>query len=333
MIRETLLQVLSKYGPSGHEHLGIIPFIRSQAEAFCDEIREDNMGNLICIRKGTSGGQTLLLMAHSDQIGLMVTDITEEGFLRVTPVGGVRTASLPGHIVVFENGTSGILSYESAVEYAAQEIPIKHVYIDIGAESKKEAEARAAVGDVAVFRPDTAVLSENRIAAPALDDRAGCAVLLSLLQLPRLPATLIAVFSTQEEIGLRGAAAAAAGLHADIALALDVTATGDTPNSVPLAIKLGAGTAVKVKDGHSISNVPLRKRLEKLAEENHIPFQREILPYGGTDCAAIQVSGTDIRAGALSIPCRYVHSAGEVIDLRDMEATLRLIEVLAQDMA
>ena len=182
------------------------------------------------------------------------------------------------------------------------------------------------LGDVAVYANDCFRLGEHRVAAPAMDDRIACALLVSVMQaLPQTRNTVIAVFSTQEEVGCRGAKTAAYSVEPDIGIALDVTANGDTPETKLPAVKLGEGAAVKIMDRGSISNPDLVRDLLAAGERAGVKTQREVLPFGGTDASAIQLSRGGVIAGTVSIPCRYVHSACEVIDLRDVEAARALL--------
>ncbi len=328
-MEQTLRQVLTAFGPSGHEFQGVAGCIRALVKEYVDEIRTDMLGNLICTRYGTNRSHQALLMAHMDHIGLMVTEITEQGFLRVTPVGGLRPEMLLYRKVVFANGTYGVVSHESGLDCKATELAMKHLYVDIGATSREDAACLVSVADVCVYAPDMATLANRRIAAPAMDDRVGCAVIIETLRrLDACPWDVCAVFSVQEELGLRGAGVAAYGLQPDFAVALDVCPTGDTPNAAPLGIELGKGPALKVMDAHSISHVGLRRYMEQKSCTLNLPFQLEILTYGGTDSAAIQRSRSGVASATLSIPSRYVHSACELIDLDDIQNTVTLLTAM-----
>lgn len=329
-LRDTLVALCGAFGPSGHEFQGVAGKIGELVRPLVDEVREDALGNLICLRAGKPGARRVMLCAHMDQCGLMVTGITEEGFLRVTPLGGLKPSQLFYRQVVFADGTRGVISHESAVKEA--EVTAKQLYVDIGARDRQEAETLVSVADVCVYAPFPAALHGERMSLPAADDRVGCCLLIETLrELERSPYGLAAVFSVQEELGLRGAAVSAYGLEPDFALALDVCPTGDTPNAEPLGVKLGAGPALKVMDSHSVSHVGLRRKMEAKARELGIAVQQEILPYGGTDAAAMQQSRSGVPAATLSIPSRYVHSAVETVSLRDVEKAVRLLAALLED--
>ena len=319
---DTLKKVLAPIGPSGMEE-PVAAVIREELKGYVDGFAVDAMGNLICVKQGKGENpRRIMLSAHMDHIGFVVTGIEKEGFLRVTNVGGVGIdASLTRH-VAFANGVQGVVVCEPVTGQKA----MKNLFIDIGAESKEEAEKLVQLGDVAVYAPDCFRLGEHRVASPAMDDRCACALLVKLLQtVGETPDTLIAVFSVQEEVGCRGARVASFAMEPDVGIALDVTAWGDTPEVKQPAVRLGEGIAVKVMDRASISNPALRDELLACGEKAGVKTQREVLAFGGTDAGAMQTSRGGIPVCTLSIPCRYVHSACEVIDMRDMDAGLKVL--------
>lgn len=288
---------------------------------FADTVETDALGNLIAKKRGNRAGARVMLCAHMDEIGFLVTFIEDDGWVRVAPVGGIRATSSVGSFVVSEKGTRGVLVAEDGVKPA--DLAVDKTYIDIGAKSRRETERRVAIGDFFVCRPELARLAGNRIAGRPLDDRVGCAVLLDVAE--RLSdgdfaGEIAYVFSVQEEVGCRGALPAAFGLAPDYALCFDVTGTGDVPGAKTMACKLGGGAAVKIKDSSVICHAGLVETLCTLAEEKGIRYQREILLYGGTDTSSMQLAGGGTRAGALSIPTRYIHSGVETCDLSDVTA-------------
>ena len=319
---DILKKVLKPVGPSGLEE-PVAAAIRVEVKDYVDTMETDALGNLICVKKGTDpNGKKIMFSAHMDHIGFIVTGYEKEGFLRVTNVGGIGIdVSLTRH-VVFANGVEGVVVCEPVQGAKA----MKNLFVDIGAESKEEAEKKVQLGDVAVYAPDCFRLGENRVASPAMDDRCACALLVKLLQtVGETKDTVIAVFSVQEEVGCRGAKVASFAMEPDVGIALDVTAWGDTPEVKLPAIKLGEGCAVKVMDRASISNPALREELLACGEAAGVKTQREVLPFGGTDAGAMQTSRGGIPVCTISIPCRYVHSACETIDMRDMDAALKLL--------
>ena len=225
---------------------------------------------------------------------------------------------------MFENGTRGVLVPEGGLK--REEAPEgDRCYIDIGARDRKEAARHVAIGDTCALLSHVGHLLGSRVMGRPLDNRAGCAVLVAVAEKMTAPADdIYYVFSVQEEVGCRGAMPAAFGIAPALALIFDVTATGDTVGAKPMAVKLGAGAAVKVKDNSVICDGALVKELLATAKENGIAAQSEILTFGGTDTSAVQMAGLGCKAGAISIPCRYIHSGVETIDLKDMEAACAL---------
>lgn len=323
MLKDTLKTLLAAYGPSGNEH-AVAETIKGLIASHVDSMRTDAMGNLIVEKQGTDeNGKRIMFSAHMDHIGFVVTDIDENGFLRVYNVGGIDPAISCARHVVFENGTEGVL-YSQPLKN--ESLSLQHLFIDIGAQDRQQAESSVQIGDMAVYAPDCFELGENRIASPAMDDRCACALLCELLMyLDETPNTVIGVFSTQEEVGFRGATTAAYSVRPDMGVALDVTHWGDTPEKKLPAVKLGCGPAVKFIEAGLIATPAVRDLLLHAADEAGVSAQREVLPGGGTDASAIQRSRAGVPAGTLSIPCRYVHSPSEVIDMRDMEGALKLL--------
>ncbi len=322
MMLDTLKRLLAAYGPSGNER-AVADEIKNMLSDTADSVQTDAMGNLIVIKRGAPGGKTIMLSAHMDQIALVVADVEEEGYLRVTPAGGVSLNMTAGHHVVFEGGVHGVVMQQPLKGETAG---MQHLFVDIGAENREDALRMVRLGDACVYAPELIPLGAHRFASPAMDDRCACAVLAELmLRLEQPKNTVAAVFSAQEEVGIRGAATAAYAVRPDLGVALDVTAWGDTPEMKLPAVKLGAGAAVKFMDRSMIASPAVRDGLIAAAERIGAPYQREVLPFGGTDGAAIQHSRGGVPTGTLSIPCRYVHSACEAVDLRDLDSALRIL--------
>ena len=308
------------FGPSGHE-AQVRELIRSELPRGA-QVRVDPMGSLIARQKGSGKGRRVMLAAHMDEIGVVVTHVDQKGFLRFGAVGGVRPLPLMGGRVQFANGTIGVIGVER-IEDASRVPALEKFYIDVGASSPADCPVK--VGDVACFLR-TCEEQGKRIFAKAMDDRIGCAVLLmAMKELERSPHDISFVFTVQEEVGLRGAATSGYGEEPEIAIAVDVTLTGDTPECPPMAVSLGAGPAVKIKDGGMLSHVGVKDWLIRTAESAGIPYQREVLVAGTTDAAAIQVSRAGVPAGCLSIPTRYVHMPSEVVDSGDVDGAVKLL--------
>ena len=315
------------FGVSGFED-EIRNAIREEIDGLVDEVRVDALGNLIALRKGRGGDRRIMLAAHMDQIGLMVSHIDEKGFMRFTNVGFVYALASWGGQVRFADGTMGAIGVDGRADPRNALPELSDYFIDVGAGSK--AEVKQKVGSVAAFWPGF-VAQGNIWFSPNLDDRAGCVALVQTLrQLQGVPIDhdLYAVFTTQEEVGLRGATAAGYALEPDLAIALDVTLTGDIPHASPaMEVSLGKGVAIKIRDSGMIGHAGLNARLIDLAEAEGIPYQLEVLQGGTTDARALQVSRAGVPATALSVPSRHVHTPSQMVDQRDVEATVRLLTV------
>ncbi len=327
-MKDLVLDITGIFGPSGDEEL-IRNFISELIADYADEIKTDALGNLIVHKKGP--GKKIMLAAHMDQIGLMATAVEESGYVRFAPIGGVSPSTLVNQKVVFKNGVIGIVSMEG--KDCTANGPISKFFIDIGTGSREETEELISLGDNCIFYAPAVELANDMIASPYLDNRVSCAVLIEVLRrLKTLQYDAYFVFTTQEEVGLRGAKTAAFGILPDIGIAVDVTPTGDTINPTHMmSVKLGAGPAVKIKDASVICSPMVRHLLEQTAEKHQIPCQPEILEYGGTDTASIQLTGAGIPAGCISIPTRYIHSMSETCSLSDVENAVRLLTALLEE--
>lgn len=325
-MKQILSKLLSAYGATGREE-NVAKVIEEMISPYVDSTRIDALGNLIAVRKGE--GKRLMFAAHMDHIGFVVTDIDDNGFLRVFNVGGIRKVNSINRHVVFANGVNGVLANED--ENAMANITnISTMYIDIGAKDREDARKMVNIGDVAVYAPDYFELANNMMAGPAMDNRVGCCVLIGMLMaLKERKNEIVAVFTTQEEVGLRGARAAAYDVDPDFAIALDVTLCGDTPKGPKISVKAGEGPCVKILDSSLICSPAVVTMMEDAAERANIAYQREVLTAGGTDAAAIQLTRGGVPSGVLSIACRYVHSACEAISLSDVEGGVRLLTALA----
>ena len=288
---------------------------------YVDEARVDALGNLIAKKCGNGEGGSVMLCAHMDEIGFLVNFIEDSGMLRVATIGGISMSASVYSEVLSEKGVRGVLVPNADTKPA--DLKADKLYIDIGAKSKKDAEKKVSIGDFFVCRPTLTRLMNGRICGRPFDDKIGCAIVIDVARhfAENAPKDdIYYVCSVQEEVGLRGAKTAAYGIMPDYALVYDVTGTGDTPGAKPMAVKVGGGAAIKVKDSSVICHTEVVEKLHELAKENKIAYQTEILLYGGTDTAAIQMTGTGAKVGALSIPSRYIHSGVELIDMKDVKA-------------
>lgn len=320
-MKEIIAQLTEAFGPSGYE-TEVTDMIKGMVEGYADEVRTDVLGNLIVVKNGSPEGKKVMFAAHTDEIGVVVTHIDDKGFLRFANIGGVGVATLVGNRVRFANGTIGVI-YQEKGDW--KELTLDKLYIDIGAGSKDEALTKVRVGEFGIFHREFADLG-NRLIAKSMDDRIGCAVLIEALKKIDKPTnTLYFVFTTQEEVGLRGARTAAFGLDPDLGIALDVTLTGDMPEARRMDVSLGKGAAIKVKDSSLIAHPKVKELLVQLCETNGIPYQMEVLEFGGTDAGAIHLTKAGVPSGTISIPTRYVHSPSEMVDIRDVQACIDLV--------
>jgi endoglucanase len=320
-VKELIEKLTEAYGPSGREEQ-IREMIRAEVESFADEIRVDTMGNLIALKKGTGQGKKVMLAAHMDEIGLIISHVDDQGFLRAQPIGGVDTMTLTGGRVQFADGTVGVIAPEKRPEFR-KDPDLSKLYIDIGATSREEAVDR--LGQVVGFVRPFADMGQ-RVVSKAMDDRIGCTVLVETMRrLEDSPHDIYFVFTVQEEVGLRGAQTGAFGIDPDIGIAVDVTIAADTPEAYKMAMKLGDGPCIKVKDGRMLAHSGLKDLMIETAEANEIPYQLEVLAWGSTDAAAMQLSRGGMPAGCVSIACRYVHSPSEMVDLGDVDNAVRLL--------
>ena len=323
---QTLLSLNAAFGPAGDES-GIAEVIARLARPYVDEITTDTLGSLICHKKGN--GPKVMFAAHMDSIGFIVHYIEKDGFLRVAPLGGVTPADVLYTKVRFQNGVKGVVAANEGVE--AGKVKADSIYVDIGVTSREEAEKLVKVGDRAVYDTQPAEIG-NCLAGAYLDNRISCAALLKAMEeLGETENDLYFVFTSQEELGLRGAATAAYGIDPVYGIAVDVTISSDIPDTKHSCSSVfGQGAAIKVMDSSVICHPKMVKKLEELAKEGSIPYQMDVIRSGGTDAGALQKSRAGVYAGGISIPCRYIHTPNEMICAADAEACVKLIRAFAE---
>lgn len=325
-----MLRTLSMLdGVSGNE-TAVREYIKAQIASYCDTLEEDSMGNLIALKKGT-GEKKVMLCAHMDEVGFIISHQPEEGFCRVKPVGGYDIRILPGQRVrIGEEKIPGVFGLKAAhhttEEERKSELTFRDFYLDTG--------KNVTVGDYVSFDSDYIEFGDRKAKGKALDDRAGCAALIRLLQSNhRYSFDLYVCFSVQEEIGLRGAQVLAGRIRPDFALAVETTTCSDL-TGIPheFVTELGKGPAVSVADGASYSNADFRALMIQTANRLHLPIQLKQSVSGGNDAGALQLYGRGSATMVVSLPCRYIHSPCSVIDLDDYEAYCRLLEAFVTDL-
>jgi len=341
-----LLKKLSEAAgvPSREEQVREI--VRQELEGKVDELTVDPMGNLVAIkRSGRDGAPRVMVAAHMDEIGFLVRHVDDRGFLRVQSVGGFDTrnlfarqvtvhASKSGEELIGVMNPAGKPIHISTAEERKKIPTIDSFYIDLGLEGDAVKE-KVRVGDMVTLRQEFVDLG-TVVTGKALDDRSGCWILIETikrLQQGEMGADLHAVFTVQEEVGLRGAITGAYAAEADVGVALDTTLAVDTPEiGEHLRVtQLGKGVGLKVMDSSIISTRWLLDHFMELAEANGIDYQLEVLPLGGNDAAAIQKSRGGIPSITLSTPSRYVHTVTEMVAKSDLEGAVALLTRFLQE--
>ena len=330
---QTLRELCALDGPSGREEAVRAYILKRLADSKVPmQVRVDAMGNvLIEVTGRRRATRRVLFAAHMDEVALMVTGITEDGYLRFTTVGGIAPDVLFGQRVRLGEipGVIGGKATHQCTQPEREKVP-EELLIDIGAADAQQAAAWVSPGDTAVFAQPPASLNKELWRARAIDDRAGCALLLHLLaQQPEYD--LLAAFTVQEEVGLRGAGCAAYTLQPDIAVALDATTAADTAG-VPedkQVCRVGGGPVVSFMDRRTLYDGALYTYIRRLAQQNGIPSQTKERIAGGNDAGAMQGAGPGARVAAVSLPCRYIHSPCCAVSSRDMVDTLALLRLMA----
>lgn len=323
-------------GTSGDES-GLTELIISMLPDDCEK-KVDALGNLIVTKKGKAVPKNrVMLAAHQDEVGFIVTYITEQGFLRFAPVGGINPETVIGRQLKFKNGTVGVIGtkaiHQQSKEERSKPVKFDGLLIDIGASSREEAEKYVLPGDCAYFLCGWTEYGDNMIKAKALDDRAGCAVLIDMLN-SDLPYDITCVFTVQEEIGTRGAKAAAYSVAPDYAIVLETTTACDFSGNdgEKRVCELGKGCVVSYMDNRTIYSKELYHLAFDKAKEISVPCQTKSVVAGGNDSGAIHTAVGGIKTVALSVPCRYLHSPACVIKRSDAEATAEMCRVMFKEL-
>ena len=325
---DILKKLVATVAPSGSEKL-LYDMVKAEIEPYVDEIYTDNLGSLIAHKKGE--GEKVMFSAHLDEIGLICTYITDEGFLKVSNIGGVSPYYAVASKVRFTNGVIGVVNVEHTGDNTMKNLKISDLFVDIGASSKAEAEEKVSVGDTAGFVGDFYDMGDMLV-SKSMDDRAGVAVLISAIRkIQDNKNDLYFVFSYGEELGLRGAKTSAFKIRPDYAVAVDVTRTGDSLSNLKMAVKLGDGAAVKIKDASVLCHPYMKNLMMETAKKYNIPYQVEVLEQGGTDAGAIQLTAEGAITGAISIPTRYIHSPSEMVNKNDLLACRDLLVKLISE--
>ena len=322
-----LIQTLNAaHGPSGDEG-GIRERLAELARPLADEISTDTMGNLIVRKLGS--GPRVMLCAHMDSIGFIVTHVEENGFLRVGRLGGISPKEAAYTPVRFAGGVRGVIVPEEKADFG--KLKLDECYVDIGAKDRETALKAVAVGDTMIY-DSPCFTNQGKVVSPYLDNRISCAILLKVLEEMELcPNDLYVVFTVQEEVGLRGAKPAAWAVDPDYAVVVDVTDVDDTPGSEKCGtVRLGKGPAIKIMDSSVICHPDMIQKLESPAKALDMPTQRDIMRAGGTDAGVMHTTRIGVRTGGVSVPCRYIHTPVEMADLQDARDCAKLLCAFVQ---
>ena len=325
-------------GVSGYEK-NVREAIIEQIKDYADSYKTDAMGNLIVLKKAKNGGDNVLnviLSAHMDEVGFIVTEITGDGMLKFDTVGGIDPSVLASKRVR-KGALKGVIGLKPVHLISGGEkekaLSYDELFIDIGALSKEDAEKYVMPGDYFAFDSSYKPMGKNFVKAKALDDRLGCAVIIELLK-EEYNCNLICLFSVQEETGLRGAKTASFGIDADYAVVIEGTTAGDVTGAAPhMAVtRAGGGAALSIMDSSSIADKELLQMLEDTAAENNIKIQYKSAATGGNDAGAIHTANGGIRTCSVSVPARYIHSASSVICLDDFESVKALAKAFLKSL-
>ncbi len=332
-----LLEKLSNAsGVSGFED-EVRNIMMEELKGHVDDLEIDEMGNIIALKKGKPHGKKVMLAAHMDEIGLMVRYIDKKGFIKFSKLGGINDQMLLNQEVYIHSNGEKILGVVGSkpphrMKAAEKKKPVEYenMFIDIGASSKEDAEKFVNVGDPITIKQKFAELKNDLVMGNAMDNRVGCAILLEVMKQAQSNATIYGVGTVQEEVGLKGARTSAYKINPDMALALDVTISGDHPGmkEEEAPAKAGKGPCIILTDASGrgiITHPKVKELLMEVAQEEEIPYQTEVSEGGTTDATAIHLTREGIPTGVISPPSRYIHTPVSVVNIQDVENAVKLI--------
>ena len=320
----TLKELTNINGISGNEG-AVRDYIRGQIYSYADDIKIDSLGNLIAFKKGKSSKVNIMLAAHMDEVGFIVTGYNDMGMLKFQNVGGIDERILPGKtVLVGDKNIPGVIGAKAIHLQDSEERKsnwkIKNMYIDIGASNKEEAEKLVPLGEYISFYSEFTELGQKCVKAKALDDRVGCGVLMEALK-GSYDFNFYACFTVQEEIGLRGAEVAAYRVKPDMALVFEGTTCSNVPETeeYEYSTKLGEGPAITIIDRGTYADKNFVNYIYNLAKKNNIDVQFKQTASGGNDGAKIQRTEKGVKVAIISVPCRYIHSPVSIMSKKDYE--------------
>lgn len=324
-------------GISGRESM-VAQEIVKQIRPMATTVEVDKLGNVIAFKKGKKEPKNkILLSAHTDEVGMIVTGITDKGLLQFDTVGGINAKVILGRkVCMYEHDVYGVIGTKAVHLQSASEretvVGVDKLYIDIGADNKAEAEEMVSIGAAVTFIGDYLEFGDNFIKAKAIDDRAGCAIMIEVMK-QDLEFDCYFTFVVQEEVGLRGAKVASYTVNPDVAIVVESTASGDVSDVKELerVTVMGEGAVVTYMDNATIYHKGLYDFSYKLAKENNIKWQTKTKIAGGNDAGAIQPSRSGVATVAVSIPSRYIHSPANVVKKEDVDAVYELVLALTNN--
>ena len=333
-------ELCSLDGTSGREET-VREYIINKIEGKC-EYKVDPLGNILAFKKGKETPKNkVMLSAHMDEVGFIVTYITDDGYIKFSNVGGIDGKVIAGRTVCFSQskkpvrGVIGLKAVHLTDGSEKGKVPsCSKMYIDIGASSKEEAEKYVSIGDSAYFVSEPVEFGNNKLKAKAIDDRFGCAIMLSMIE-SDLPYDAHFAFLVQEEVGLRGAGAAAYTVAPDYAIVLEATTAADVAGvaDADTVCKQGEGAVISFMDRSTVYNYDMFKGAFETAKKKNIKCQPKTTVAGGNDAGAIHKSIGGIKTITISLPCRYIHSGTSVADVRDMESCKDMALALFEEYA
>ena len=327
-----MLKDLCNINSTSGDEKEIREFILNEIKNSC-EYNVDSLGSIIAFKKGKKAPKNkVMICAHMDEVGFIITDITSDGYLKFGLVGGIDTKVIVNRVVTV-NGIDGVIGLKPvhllSDDEKSKSPSLKSLFIDIGAKDREEAEKYVSLGDYAYFKNDFYELGNGMIKSKALDDRIGCMLMIELIK-SDLEYDTYFCFNVQEEVGLRGSTCTSYSVQSDISVVLESTTAGDLCGVTggDRVCVLGNGPVVSFMDGRTIYDKNLYNLAISVAKDNGIKVQTKTAIAGGNDAGAIQTSGRGSRVMAISLPCRYIHSASSVVKADDINETRKLLKEL-----
>ncbi len=337
---KTQIELSNLIGCPGHEEDVTDYLLKKLEKLSVDKAWTDPLGNVLAIKKGSDpNGLRILLDGHVDEVGFMISHISENGFLTIETLGGIDKRLILGALLQFQTedkkriiGVVGTTPPHLTKLEEREKVPaINEMFVDIGCCSEKEVlDLGLDIGSVGTFYTDSKMLNEKIILGKAFDDRTACNVIIHVLEELKeveIPNTILVNFAVQEEVGLRGATVGAFTLDPNIALAIENTIASDVPKVPPSKVvtKLGEGPSVTVADRSLIVPKNILNRIKQAAEIDNITWQYKKPTYGGTDAGRISISKSGVPSGVISVPCRYIHSNAGILNINDIVETIKLV--------